>query len=623
MDQERKLSDVLSEFARTMLTDFPIQAILDHLVVRIVDVLPITGAGVTLVSWEKGPSRVAASDATALLFENLQAELGDGPCVLAYESGEAVAVPDLRTETRFRRFGAGAIDAGLAGVFTFPLRHGDAQLGALDLYRTTPGSLDDEAMTAAQTLADVVSAYLINAQARADLRDSADRYRESALHDPLTGLPNRTLFAQQIEHAVLRARRSGQLVALLFVDLDRFKSVNDLHGHHVGDELLIAAAGRLSATMRTGDTLARLSGDEFVMLCEDLGSPSQIEPVIGRLSAALSEPFELGDKVLRMTASIGVAVAAAGDDVPERLLVDADSAMYEAKRDGGDRHRVIDLRERGRFARPISLERDLRGAAIRGELCLEYQPIVATGDGRTVGVEALMRWIHPDMGLLLPSTILPVARRARGLPALGRWVLETAARDHGGWGDQRAGRPGLWVNISAEELLAPDFADAVAEGLAAIGTDPSTLTLEVGESVFLDDAERAIVVLEALRRAGVRLALDDFGTGYSALRYLRRFTFDVVKVDRVFLADIATCKASVTIFEGIVSLAHGLGMAVVAGGVESAEQYVLACGLGCEFAQGHHLAAPMPAADVGSLAGSFLPATRPVPAGPGSTGGGR
>jgi GGDEF domain-containing protein len=272
-----------------MVTDFPIQAILDHLVVRIVEVLPITSAGVTLISPGRDPHHVAATDETALRFERLQTEVGEGPCTAAYESGQAVSVPHLTADDeRFPRFAPRAVEAGVVAVFTFPLRHGDKRLGALDLYRDAPGPLDEETMVSAQTLADVVATYVLNAQRRADARNSSDKYRESSLHDALTGLPNRVLLHQRLEHASLRARRSHKMVAILFIDLDRFKEVNDIYGHRTGDELLVAVAQRLQRLLRPGDTVARMSGDEFVVLCEDLDDTERTAALAERIVTALT-----------------------------------------------------------------------------------------------------------------------------------------------------------------------------------------------------------------------------------------------------------------------------------------------------------------------------------------------
>jgi len=332
-----ELADVLSEFARTMVTDFPIQRILDHLVERIVDIMPITGAGVTLISETLDPQYVAASNASALRYEKLQTELAEGPCLAAYHTGEAVSVPDLNDDPRFPVFGPRALTAGLTAVFTFPLRHDDRPLGALDLYRATPGPLTPESMSAAQTLADVASAYLINARARSDLQDSFDQSREAAMHDGLTGLPNRTLLMQRLEHAFLRVRRSGKTMAVFFVDLDAFKAINDTYGHRVGDELLVAVGRRLAGMLRPGDSVARLAGDEFVVLCEDLDGPAQADAIAVRFDAALSRPFALADTELNIHGSIGIACNGSGDE-PGALIHDADLAMYRAKRrDGGGR----------------------------------------------------------------------------------------------------------------------------------------------------------------------------------------------------------------------------------------------------------------------------------------------
>ncbi|MEO6858577.1 MAG: sensor domain-containing diguanylate cyclase, partial [Solirubrobacteraceae bacterium] len=316
MDSEA-LADVLSEFARTMLLNFRIEGILDHLVKRIVDVMPISAAGVTLIAAGLEPRYVAASDESALRFEKLQTELVEGPCLAAFTTGEAISVPDLRLDDRFPTFASRALESGLGAVFTFPLRHADQQLGALDLYRDTAGALSSRSLTGAQTLADVAAAYLINAQARSDLQNSSDQSRDAALHDPLTGLPNRVLMLELLEHAFDVGNRSGRISGVFFVDLDRFKHVNDTYGHQIGDELLVAVANRLTGLLRPGDSLARLSGDEFVVLCEGLVDQSGADLIASRLHAELSRPFLLSDVVVEVTASIGIAFTGDGIEAPE------------------------------------------------------------------------------------------------------------------------------------------------------------------------------------------------------------------------------------------------------------------------------------------------------------------
>jgi diguanylate cyclase (GGDEF)-like protein len=596
MPSERQLSDVLQEFARTLVTDFPIDGILDHLVERIVEVLPITGAGVALMSPGVGPRYVAASDPLAMRFEELQRELDEGPGVAAYETGESVVVPDLGDESRFPRFAARALGAGLAAMFTFPLRNGSERLGALDLYRTTPGPLDAEAMDAAQTLADIAAAYLINAQSRTDLRESSEKSRETALHDPLTGLPNRLLLLERLEHAVLRGRRSGAVAAILFADLDRFKRVNDLYGHSVGDELLVAVADRLRRVVRPGDTLARMSGDEFVVLCEDINGRSHADTIAARIGAAVAAPFELSIGEVLTTASVGIAFSGPTDQLSEQLLQDADTAMYQAKRKGGARHQIVDLREQHRADERASLERDLRGASKRGELRTEYQPIVETGTGRLTGVEALLRWAHPSRGPVSPTVLVPLAERGGLITEIGRWVLDNACSDRHRW-QRDLGRDDLTisVNVSVHQLMSPDYATTVAAVLAKTDTEPEVVTLEVTESVFVQDSDRALVVLNELKRIGVKLALDDFGTGYSSLNYLLQFPIDIIKIDQTFVADLGNDPASHAIVAAVVELAHMLGMTVVAEGVETATQHDRLASLGCDSCQGYYFARPMTA----------------------------
>ncbi len=593
METDHRLSSVLSEFARTLVTDFPIQAILDHLVVRIVDVLPISGAGVTLISPGSAPQYVAASDSSALRFEQLQTDLAEGPCLAAYGTGKAVAVSDLRMDTRFPKFAEKAVEEGLVAVFTFPLRHGEDRLGALDLYRDAPGPLSAGSMTAAQTLADVVSAYVLNARAREDLHESTERARISSLHDALTGLPNRTLLLQRLDHAILRARRSEKKVAILFADLDRFKAVNDTYGHHIGDELLKAVAERLTGVLRPGDTLARLAGDEFVIMCEDLDDASQVEQIAARVNDALREMFVLSSTVVQVSASVGIAFAGPPDSIPDKVLRDADTAMYQAKRKGGGRHGVIDLREQGLAAHRASLSRDLPGALDRGELRTAYQPIVATADGRVMGAEALLRWAHPTWGTVQPTTIIPLAEQSGLISDIGRWVLKSACLEQQGWQHRDHHAVEIAVNVSAHQLMEQDFVKGVDSVLSETGIDPSLLTIEVTESVLIQDSERALVVLLDLKQLGVLLALDDFGTGYSSLSYLKRFPVDIVKIDRSFIADVERNPTSRLIVRSIVELLHSLGKRAVAEGVETSGQHRQILALGCDAYQGYYRAGPV------------------------------
>jgi diguanylate cyclase (GGDEF)-like protein len=609
--REEELSAVLVEFARTLVTDFPIQSILDHLVERIVDVLPVSSAGVTLIAPGKQPRYVAASDEAALRYEVLQTEVAEGPCVAAYESGESVAIPDLRLDTRFPTFTPRALSAGLAAVFTFPLRQEDRQLGALDLYRETPGDLDAHDMEAAQTLADVATAYLLNAQGRAEARETADSLRHSALHDPLTGLPNRALLQERLEHAALRARRSHTQAAVLFADLDRFKSVNDTYGHQIGDELLVAVAHRLQALLRSGDTLARVSGDEFVILCEDLRDAAHVEVLAMRIHEAFQMPFLVSGKQLAISASIGIAFAGDAEDISRELIRVADAAMYEAKRDGGAGHQISDYRSTSANSSRFQLQRDLQDAFAREEFEVVYQPIVRSLDGLVTGVEALLRWTHHDRGPMAPQTLVAVAEQSGLIAEIGAWVLERACRNRLTWLQQDPDVSiDVAVNVSAGQFMGADFSATASAVLEETGMDPAALVLEITEGVLIADRERAKNVLASIKSLGVKLALDDFGTGYSSLSHLRQFPVDMVKIDRGFITDIGQDPASTAIISAVTNLAHELGLSVVAEGVETRRQQDEVVAVGCEGAQGFFYSKPISAQRMtewfGSTAGRSL-----------------
>jgi diguanylate cyclase (GGDEF)-like protein len=619
MVDEGKLSAVLSELAFTLATDFPLTAILDHLVERIVDVLPVTSAGVTLIDPGVSPRYVAASDESALLFERLQTDLAQGPCVLAFESGSAVAVPDLSVDDRFPEFGPAAVEAGLAAVFTFPLRHAGGRFGALDLYRGTTGDLSVHAMEVAQTLANVAAAYLLNARAREETTRSHARFQHLAMHDALTGLPNRLLLQERIEQASRRAQRSGAQAAILFIDLDRFKQVNDTHGHQVGDELLRGVGRRLSGLLRPSDTLARLYGDEFVLLCEDLDDLRDVEVLADRIRSAFSTPFATSGTALTLTASIGVAFAGPGEYVTEVLIAEADSAMYDAKRRGLV-HEVVDLRDAVQHNESGRLSRDLRTALTENGLDLVYQPLVRCRDGLVCGVEALLRWNHPDRGPISPPSIVAVAEQSGLMNRLGTWVLTQACTDAVRWRVDHPDSPfDLAVNVSAQQLMQPDFVAEVTSVLAATGIVPRSLVLEVTETILIEDGERALLVLHHLKALGVRIALDDFGTGYSSLSYLHRLPIDVLNIDQSFVADVEHGSRGAAIVAAVTNLAHALDLVVVAEGVETRRQRDVLTSIGADQAQGYYFARPLPAAGIDELLEAAAPGAlhRPALSAPG------
>lgn len=589
---DRQLAQVLTEFARTLGTEFPIQKILDHLVQCIVDILPVTGAGVMVMGEHDDMKFVAASDQVVLQIEGLQNEFGEGPCIEAFRTGGAVAVTDLRDDARFPRFSPRALADGLAAVFTFPMRMNGRQLGAVDLYRDSPGPLSKHDLRSAQTLADIAAAYLFNAQTRLDLSASVGKLNHLRLHDPLTGLPNRVLLEELLQRAVARSRRSHHNTAVLFADLDGFKAVNDRFGHDIGDRLLVAVAARLTGALRPGDSLARLGGDEFVMVCEDLHDSSEAQPVAERITTTMAEPFDIDGEQITVTTSVGIAFSGPGQDVPEALLRDADFAMYQAKNAGGSRHRVIDQSLRLSAGRRDDLQRDVRQALSHAQLHLAYQPIVDMGTGELVAVEALLRWQHPQRGTVSPDILVPVAERTGAILGIGEWVLRQACQDLQQWAIHGPAVPQVAVNVSALQIMGPTFAETVAQVLSDTGTEPGAVCLELTESAFLDAAPRAQAVLREVRSFGVQLALDDFGTGYSSLSYLRQFPFDSIKIDRSFTAALISDKVTASIVAATIDLSHDLDLTVTAEGIETPDELTAYTDLGADQAQGFHLGRP-------------------------------
>ena len=447
-----------------------------------------------------------------------------------------------------------------------------------------------------------------------DRKKMEEQLVHEALHDRLTGLPNRALFVDRLAQAVPAQDRGRGAPAVLFLDVDRFKVINDSLGHEAGDEVLVELARRLSALMRPGDTVARFGGDEFVVLCQDIQHPAEAMHVADRLIAGVSGPVAVTGADIVLSVSVGISVSSSPEDRASDLLRDADAAMYRAKRDGRDRCVLFADAMRAEALARLETEVELRRAVSEDQLRLHYQPVIDLATGLVVGVEALLRWQHPSRGLVMPGEIVEIAEETGLIVPIGEWVMREACDQLSAWDrDTARDTPNvaphltMAVNLSGVQLGRVDLVRRVADVLDGSGIDPSRLSLEITESVLMRDAEEALGMLRDLKALGVRISVDDFGTGYSSLTYLKRFPVDVLKIDRSFVDGLGTDADDLAIVQAILALAASLGIDTIAEGVETHVQAQVLRDLGCQRAQGFLLGRPTPSPDV---TGVPVPATR-------------
>ena len=438
-----------------------------------------------------------------------------------------------------------------------------------------------------------------------DRKRAEEQIEFHAYHDVLTGLPNRKLFTDRLTLSLTRSRRSGRSLAVMFIDLDHFKTINDTLGHTAGDELLLEMSHRLKHCIRDDDTVARLGGDEFTIILSELRHPEDAANVAQKVLDAVQQPLSIVGMPIEVTASIGIALYPNDGADPESLLRNADSAMYRAKESGRSNYQLCTEEMKSRAMERLSLESRLRKAMHDDQLLLQYQPQISLVTGRVIGAEALVRWNDPERGLVPPSAFIPFAEESRLIVPLGEWVLRTACKQTKEWQQQKSGPSRIAVNLSARQFQQHDLVDMVSRVLKDVSLDPSALELEITETTAMQNGEVTVEVLRALRAIGVAISIDDFGTGYSSLNYLRRFPINAVKIDREFVRDIATDEGDAAIVSAVIGMARNLGLRVVAEGVETIEQYAFLQNRQCDEAQGYFFSHPMHAAAMTSTLGEL------------------
>ncbi len=462
-----------------------------------------------------------------------------------------------------------------------------------------------------QRLDPAIGGFILNSTDITDRKEAQAELEHRAFHDPLTGLANRALFIDRACNAIARLARYPGHVGVLLLDLDNFKTINDSLGHVVGDDLLIEVAGRVAGCLRPSDTAARLGGDEFALLVDGLGGQEAVSALAERILEAIAQPMVIGGRTISTTASVGVALTEDPAATPVELIRDSDIAMCQAKRFGRGRVEVFETDMRNAVSRRMLLTTDLADAIERGALSAVYQPIVALEDARIVGMEALARWTHPELGPITPDEFIPLAEEHGLIGALGNWVLHEACREAAGWQDLRpAGGQAVYltVNLSTRQLEQPTLAGEVVHALEESGLPPQLLTLEITESALMHDVDACARMMSGLKRIGLRVAIDDFGTGYSSLSSLARLPVDIVKIDRSFIAHMHDGGAPARLAGSIVQLSAALGLDTVAEGIECTAQAEALRVLGCGYGQGYLFSRPVPGDEVAAITAGSLDA---------------
>jgi len=526
---------------------------------------------------------------------------GRGLSGRAFRSGQACISNDYLADQSMQSLHARVRDDGANSGAAFPLLVNGQVLGIMLFVAAEKGIFTPEFAELLQRLADNVSFALENFD-RADDKSKADeRIEYLASHDSLTNLPNREMFNEMLRHAIEVASRHERQFALLFIDLDRFKVINDSLGHDAGDALLVEVAKRLRAVLRASDVVARLGGDEFVVLLEECGDVADVEGIAASLLAELGRPVLLNGHECHTTASIGIAMYPSNGTDAQALTKNADMAMYLAKDDGKNAFRFFSKEVKTQSIERLTLETALRRAVEREQFSLHYQPKVDMASRQITGVEALLRWTHPELGMVPPLKFIPLAEETGLIVPIGRWVLREACAQNMAW--QRRGlRPvSMAVNLSPRQFADDQLLQDVDEALVASGMSPTLLQLEVTESMVMGNVARAVKVLTAIQSRGIRLAIDDFGTGYSSMSLMKHFPIDTIKIDRSFVRDLHDDSEDQAIAQAIINMGKALGMTVVAEGVENAEQEAFLRSHACDEMQGFLFSKPLPAADLAHL----------------------